>query len=442
MDKSRIILPFVIAVGLGCAPILGAEAVQGIFSSPDVKGGSSSAHGWVDEKIYVGQLATGFGAGAQTIHQPLGWFSIDGKVKPPGFPGGTYALFTLCYDGCPAFSCRANLKIDQNVAKQEKAHLTTPAHYSLMYNKDWREWAEEPWVGGDSFFQTFVATTPHITRIATKLADKSGDHHYLTLNFAVYEPSDGPPSTWKRISPVRSRYLSGGTDPVIHIFWVPFRSNEMTLKPGNTYAVRLWRDPSSQSKRFALVARPDKDDGYAKGHLYVADKALKDLDGYAYVSGGEPGTIVNHAPVGDLKPKDLIGGGRRFGQTFKASGSALAAVDIIYTTGATSPPAMPITFQLYDRPGGTAIGPAKTCYGIPLTFQGRAAAVWDRKDAPLVPGRNYYLEWTCPGANTWQLNEDLPGHAYVDGQAKPKADLAISIVEYSACQTTTKVGTR
>jgi hypothetical protein len=48
---------------------------------------------------------------------------------------------------------------------------------------------------------------------------------------------------------------------------------------------------------------------------------------------------------------------------------------------------LPITFQVYDRVNGTRIGPAKTCYGAPLAFQGRAAAIWDRDDVPLVPGR-------------------------------------------------------
>jgi hypothetical protein len=341
----------------------------------------------------------------------------------------------MCYDRAPAFSCDVNRTIPEGKAVLDHQKLETRAHYSVMYNKDWHEWGESPWIQADNFYQTFVADGPHVTRFATKLADKTGDHYFMTLNFAIYEVNDGPPSTWKKISPTRQRFLSEGTDPIIHIFWVPYQSKEVVMTPGKTYAMRLWRDPSSQSEEFSLVVRKDKSDGYPKGHLYIGDKPRKDYDAYAYVSGGEPGTIVNHAAVGELKLKDLAGGGKRFGQTFEASGTSLAGVDIVYTTGAPRPPTLPVTFQLYDKPGGQPIGPAKTCYGFPLAFQGRAAAVWKPGEVQLTPRRTYYLEWSTEPCNTWILNEDLPGHAYIDGIAKPKMDLALSIAEYSKSKT-------
>jgi hypothetical protein len=432
MRNTRAAVLMVAVVGLAAAPTLAAEAVQGLMATQGVTGRTATPHGWVEERVFVGQLRSGFGAGTTTAAQPPGWFSISGAVRPGGFPAGDYAIFTLSYDSAPAFSVNPRVSLSGGTETLENMKLDTPAHYSVIYNTDSHEWADEPWLAGDSFYQTFVATGPHITRIATKLADKSGDHAYLTLNFAVYEAGKGPPSTWKRISPVRSRFLSGNTDPIIHVFWVPYRSNEVTLTPGKLYAIRLWRDPSSQSETFSLVARPDHGDGYAGGCLYVGDTPRKDYDAYAYVSGGATGTIVNHAPVGSLELKDLIGAGTRFGQTFRATGVGLAAVDIIYATGDARPPELPITFQVYDKLGGKPIGPAKTCYGTPAAFQGRAAAIWARGDVPLVPGKIYYLEWTSPGCNTWRLNEDLPGEAYVDEVAKPDADLAMSIVEYTA----------
>lgn len=408
-----------------------ADVVQGSFTTDGVTGRKATPHGWVEQKVFLGPWKTGYGFGWQSGAQPRGSFRAAAPDTAPPLPAGTYALFSLCYDAAPAFAINPDVRITGDPEPAE-ARLNTPAHYSVLYNAAYEEWDRSPWVHASDFFQTFVATSPYITRIATKLADKSGDHYHLTLDYAVYETGDGPPSTWKRISPVRSRFLSGGTDPIIHIFWVPFRSDEVNLTPGKTYALRLWRDPKSQSETFALVVRPDKGDGYAGGHLYVGDKPRTDLDAYAYVSGGKPGTIVNHAPVGDAEPKNLVGTAKRYGQTFRASGEGLAAADIIYATGEPRPKALPITFQLYDKPGGRPIGPAKTCYGMPLAFQARAAAVWMKGDAPLTPGREYYLEWSSPGCNTWQLNEDLPGHAYRDGEPKPDADLAMSIVEYAA----------
>jgi hypothetical protein len=433
-ETTKRLLTKVAALGIiGAVPgiVCGASLVQGSFKIAGVTGRQAQAHGWAEENIYVGQLKSGFGAGTRSDHTPPGRFSISGEARPGGFAAGDYALFSLCYDGMVPFTCRMDVKIPEGAGTLGKIDLETPAHYSVMYDsKGYEAWGKSPWVGGNDFYQTFVATTPHVTRIGTRLADKSGDHQYMTLDFAVYEPNDGPPSTWKRISPVRSRFLSGSTDPIIHIFWVPYRSNEVQLIPGRTYAIRLWRDPKSQSERFALVARTDKGDGYAHGHLFVGDQAREDLDAYAFISGGQPGTVVNHEPVGDTDLKAFAGTAKRHGQTFRASGTSLAGLDIVYATGQARPDPFPFVFQAYDQPGGKPIGPAKTCYGLPLTFQGRAAAVWTKGEVPLKPGQMYYVEWTSPACNTWQLNEDLPGEAYVDGTAKPNADLAMSIVEY------------
>jgi hypothetical protein len=293
------------------------------------------------------------------------------------------------------------------------------------------EWGESPYISGTDFYQTFVATTQHVTRIAVKLGTKSGDHVSLTLNYAIYEPDEGAPSGWKRISPVRSRTYGNNVDPVIHIYHVAYHSDEISLKPGKTYAVRFWRDPSSVAETFTIVARSDKGDGYRNGHLYRGNDPLEKLDAYAYISGGAPGTVVNHAPVGDPGMKKFAGSAQRFGQTFRASGTSLAGIDTIYADGNVKPPSIPIQFQMYDRPGGQPIGPARECYGLPLTFQARAAAVWMPGEVPLVPGRTYYLEWTLPKLfNMWVLNEDLPGEAYRDGKAMPDSDLAMSMVEY------------
>jgi len=413
-------------------PAFGAGAVQGLFVADGVTGRSVTAHGWTDELIYVGQLSVGFGAGGRAIYQPPGWYSVNGSAQPPGFPAGTYALFTLRFDGIPAFSCRTNLELPGGSTVVDHQELRTPAHCSVMYNVTYTEWAPSPWIWGDSFCQTFVATTSHVTRVATKLAGKSGDHYWLRLNYAIYQPDGGPPSTWPQISPVRNRWLSGGTDPIIHILAVQYKSSEVSLVPGQTYAVRFWRAPDSQSTSFALVARPDIGDGYAGGHLYAGDTARTDLDAYAYVSGGEPNTIVNHAPVVDLQFLELVGSSGRYGQTFQASGTSLAGVDIVYATGDGNPPSLPVTFRVYTGVGGAQIGPSKLCYGVPGFYEARAAAVWREGEVPLVPGQMYYIEWTSTGFNTWRTNEDLPGQAYVDREARPTSDLMMSIAEYES----------
>jgi hypothetical protein len=416
-----------------------AGPVKGVLQTEGVTGGKAQPHGWVEQKVYVGRGTPAaddseriFGAGGMTAAQPPGAFSIAPPEEKGPFAAGPGRVFSLCYDGTLPFFFGDVLRLAAADEPVKAGELVTPAHYSVMYATKWEEWGQKPWLWGADFYQTFTATGPHVTRIATKLAGKSGDHFHLTLNYAIYSTTDGPPSEWKQISPTRSVFLSEGTDPIIHIHWVPFQSQEVTLEPGKRYAARFWRNEVSQSDTFAMVTRPDSGDGYREGHLWADGKERKDLDVYAFVSGGDNGTVVNHAPVGSFKLDKLVGTAKRHGQTFKATGVGLAGVDMIYATGAANPPQLPVTFQLYDKPGGKPIGPPRTCVAISLAFQGRAAALWAPNEAPLKPGQMYYLEWTSPGFNIWRVNEDLPGEAYVDGKRLADADLAMSIAEYAS----------
>ncbi len=432
--NNKLLLSAIVLIGPFTTTASAAEKLVGVMAAPGLTGRSDQPHAWVEEKLYIADLQGTAGGSAITLGSPRGRFTFPAPGNELDVNAGRPAIFTLGFDTIPALTVWKDIKglADDKPGNDD---LITPAHYSVMYNHDWKQWSEKPWVEASDFYQTFKATGPYVTRIATKLADKSGDHYHMTLNFAVYEPNDGPPSTWKRISPVRSRFLSQGTDPIIHIFWVTFRSSEVTLTPGKIYAVRFWRAEVSMSERFAMVVREDKGDGYADGHLYMGDEPRRDLDCYAYVSGGEPGTLVNHTPVEPVNVKDLIGSAESYGQTFTATGTSLAAAEAIYATGAATPPALNITFQVYDRPGGKPIGKARSCYGLPLAFQGRAAVMWERDEVKLEPGRQYYIEWKASGGcNTWKLGEDLPGEAYKDGKPVPGADLVLVLAEYDGKQ--------
>lgn len=409
------------------ASVFAASEVHGRLNSDGCTGRSVTPHGWGEEIIYLSPLISNVtGGGGTTLTNPAGWYSIAG-----GFNAGDYLLSTLGFDGVPAFSA-SRITLPGGSVVVDPVYLTTPAHYSVMYNQNYTEWASEPWLWGSSFYQTFVATSHHITRLATKLAGKSGDHYWMVLNFGVYATNGGVPSTWPLISPIRSYYFAGGVDPIIVTAWAPFRSNEMNLTVGQTYALRMWAAPGSQATSFALVTRPDVNNGYAAGQLYAGDTPRPDLDAYAYVSGGDPSTVTNYAPVSSYDLITIANWSTRFGQTFQATGSGLAGVEIVYTTGQPDTVSLPISFQLYDQPNGTPIGPVRRTAGVHGYYQGRASAAWADGEAPLVTGQMYYLEWTPPlsGCNTWYLNEDMPGQAYLNGVAQPTHDLMMAIAEY------------
>lgn len=405
--------------------VCGGE-IRGRMTVEGVTGRDAPPKGWMEEHVFLSPAGPGAGAGAVTANTPSGMFAIPGI-----FPPGEHLLFTLRTDGIPAFAVRP-VVVPGGDADIGDIDFTTPAHYSVMYDRGAEEWGDEPWLHGDDFYQTFLATGPTVTRVATRIADKRPSYTELRLNYAVYEVNDGPPSSWEQISPVRTRVLSPTTDPIIHIFWVAYRSQEVTLVPGRAYAVRFWRDPESQSTEFSLVARPDRGDGYAQGRLYIGDMPRDDWDAFGYVSGGAAGTVVNHAPVEDFGADDLLGWNERFGQTFRASGTGLAAVECAYATGEAAP-RRDVTFQVYDGVGGRPIGPAKSCAGLPRVFQGRAAVAWARGEVPLEPGRIYYVEGVSSGLNVWRMKEDLPDVcAYIDGESRAPHDMTMAIAEYAA----------
>jgi len=420
------------AVPLATSVAYAITNVQGFHTTDGCTGQSVTPHGFREEFVYLGQLDVGWGAGGTGYYGPTnaGWFSIPKSIPPGSFPGGTYGLFCIDYSGAPGFSYRTDIVCPDDPGVITGQNLNVSSQYSVMYNESWYEWTSEPWVWGTDFYQTFVATHPHITRVATRLAGKSGDHYWMNLNFAVYETNGGAPSTWTQISDMRQVYLAGTMDPIIHLLWVPYRSSDMDLVVGNEYAVRFWLDPGSQSDSFAIVARPDESDGYVDGMMYSGDTALPDWDAYGFVSGGAPGTLVNHAPI-DYTEAMMATWTNVFGQTFQASGTSLAAVEIVYATGDAAPPNLEFEFQVYDAVGGSPIGPPKTCYGLSGHYQGRAAVMWDEGDIPLTYGNFYYVEWVeqAGGANTWYMNENLSGDGYINRVMQTK-DMMMSIAEY------------
>ena len=394
-----------------------ATNVQGLLTADGLTGRNATPKGWGLEFIYIGQLEVGLGGGGGITvwNNPPGWYSI---TVPNGFLGGRWSMFHLRFDGAPAFAFNDNLQIPGGGGNLENTRLNTPAHYSVMYNSQWTEWSAEPWIWGTDFYQTFKATGPHITRVATKLAGKSGDHVPMFLNFDIYSTNDGPPSGWTKLTNTRTIWISGNTDPIIHIFWVPYHSNELFLTEGETYAARFWRGPASEAASFAIVARFDNNTGYADGMLYSGNTAQPNRDAYAYISGGAEDTVVNFAPITSVEVGDLAGSGVKHGQTFTATGISLAGVETAYATGDPSPPSFQVTFQLYDAPGGNPIGPPRMCYGVPEHYEARTAVFWRNGEVPLVKGNTYYLEWrnnNPSGNNVWFMLDNLEGKGYVNG---------------------------
>jgi len=440
MNRSRI--P-VLALGALC--VLGslsfaASTVQGWMTADGVTGRPASRpHKWDREIVYLGGAGEGgVTAGMRMLAYEKGWFFIQ---PPGGFPGGRYIPFTINManidGGSVGFDHVDAVSIPAGSTAVENLQFRTHAHYSVMYDADYTEWTAEPWVWGSDFYQTFVATGPSVTRVATKLAGKNGDHYSMTLNYAIYKTTAGPPSTWTRISPIRTRFLPGTMDPIIHILDVNFLSSEAPTTPGEEYAIRYWLGAGSQSTAFAIVARPEDGSGFAAGQAWSGDSSLPGWDLYGYVTGGAPETITTFCPLNHEEPMDnvLLGWQNKQGQTFVASGLGLAAVELMYTVGCAPNPSLPVTVTVYNGFGGAKIGTSKMSYTVTDECQGRVAAFWEAGEVPLEAGRTYYVEFDATaggGINVWGMKGDMPGvNAYVGGVSKAPTDLPMMIAEYS-----------
>lgn len=423
-------------------PAGAATSIQGWMTSEGITGRSGvTPHRWDREIVYVSPAGSGgVTAGMRMLAMEPGWFLLQ---PPGGFPAGRYTMFSINMGsidgGSVSFDYSPNpLNVAGGPGQITEQQFRTHADYSVMYNRQYTEWAGEPWIWGTDFYQTFIATSTSITRVATKLAGKSGDHHWLMMNVGLYKTNAGPPSGWTPISPVREVYLSGNTDPIIHIFDVNYLSSEAPVNPGEEYAVRFWRRQDSQSGSFAMVARPETGNGYAGGQAYVGNNPVA-WDLYGHFSGGAPGTIINFCPLDQVVPADasvFLGWRNKHGQVFRASGNGLAAVELLYTVGCSPNPSLPITITVYNGFGGAPIGPSKRTYTVTDECQGRAAVFWEPGEVPMTPGQSYYVEFDATeagGINAWPMIRDIPNaHAYTEGVSRAPLDLPMTIAEYSA----------
>jgi hypothetical protein len=406
----------------------GADEIVGKLGSPQLSSDPDrGVQSWPEQLVFVSPRGEGRGDADWSSTNPRGAYDLS--IPNHQFQG-EHAVFTVMAEGLVPFAYQfTEVPCGDGQHTQD---LVVDGDYVVMYPRGAEDWGPEKdhWLWGGDFYQTFVARSRHITRASTRLAGKRD--HVTKLNFQLVKVGEGPPSSWEPVSPVRTTPLP---EP-IYLFtsWVAWHSEEVDLIPGEQYALHLWCPQGpADTHDFALVARRDRGDGYTEGRLYEGDTPIADpgRDMFGYF-GGDVGnnTLVNYGPVRyfDL-PGELVGWNTSFGQTFTATGEALAGAEVVVAP--LGDLTEPVTFQLYDRVGGEPIGPSKTCWGAPGPFQSRVGAFWYPGEAPLEPGKQYYLECSSAGINTWDMRGAyLGGALYVDRRMRPGRDLRMVLAEY------------
>lgn len=113
-------------------------------------------------------------------------------------------------------------------------------------------------------------------------------------------------------------------------------------------------------------------------------------------------------------------------QTFVATGADLAMVSLVSPSGGSL---VRLTVH-QDDPFGAQIGPARVFTNGSLF---PAGARWAPGELPLIPGRTYAVRFSSPNATLWRpalsyrVDEYPNGHAWIDGEPIPEAELSVSI---------------
>ncbi len=303
--------------------------------------------------------------------------------------------------------------------------------FSTYFKTDWVMSAESTW------YQTFVATGSGIRGVAFSYAGDSPSY----IDVAVLRDNGNPDvRSWPVVAQRTDGSVSDVTDN-----WVRFRSSECPTTPGVRYAVRL----SAVGHNIQPYKRNKDSGSYVGGRAYNSAGAAQSFDINVTVFSDNDGTSVTMNKrtegIGDLQDGNFSG---RWGQSFVARGSSLAAVDV-WAAGAEHKWNLDFAWKIYPAgpagPSGPQIGPTKTTQAAYQSFgEGLHAVSYIPNEVRLTPGQTYMVEFTIvnppPESNGFNPNV-MTDDSYADGMGffwapggwipRPEIDLAMTIVEYT-----------
>ncbi len=336
-------------------------------------------------------------------------------------PAGTYSI----YVNQPLFFGRPALIADCAVLSGTTTtqHIAPPMDFCCNFTDTWAL----PW--GDAWYQTFVARGTSITGVSFRLAGTNADE----VEVSILAVDGAAPSQWTTVSDAAARRTPAKS---LADNWVKWRSNLVPVTPGRAYAVKL-RGTHGGDLKFSPFNRAKDAQSYPDGRAYDAAGTAQDYDLNVTVFSDSDGTVVSYikttSELGELIDNYY---GTRWGQTFKAIGSSLAAVDV-WAAGADSNWDLDFTFTVREGgPAGARIGPAKTTKAAYQAFgAGLHAVSYNPGEASLAPGRTYYIEFTnSTGFNPYIMRrtQDLyaDGTGYQDGAVR-NDDVSMTILEYA-----------
>lgn len=344
----------------------------------------------------------------------------DGYYRIDNVPAGTYSI----YISQPDFFASPTVVPNVRISDGQPMTLTVllDVDYSCFWREDgWTDWG--PW----DWYQTFRATGTAVRGVTWRMAG-SGLYNGKTAHVRILEDNGQPDvRQWKEVGSGTDGQLGADSDE-----WVRWPSGQVPLTHGKMYAVNIHIDGG-----LAIYKRNKDANSYAHGRAYDGDGNPRDFDLHMAVFVDRNRQAVTHTRRSP-GPGNLAGqGGTSWGQTFIATGTSLAAVDLFEANGIE--PTFELTWTVRQGgPAGPRIGPEKTAQGAYFASSADLCGVsYQPGQVPLTPGQCYYIEARNPQDQSFTAFLQEPWNRYDDGQAYRNAapvtneDLAMTIVEYT-----------
>ncbi|MBN1422768.1 MAG: carboxypeptidase regulatory-like domain-containing protein [Planctomycetes bacterium] len=370
---------------------------------------------------------------------PLGGGSIGPSRRlgaPPGEPARHDGYFSISaeaglyslYVSQPLFYARPTLIRAVEIRSGRTTTLSPAPAIDICTNvtDTWALPYQTTW------YQTFAGRGTSITGVSFRLAGTNASE----IEIAVLAVEDGAaPGAWSEVSPGTARRVPAGA---LGDTWGRWRSGDIPTVPGSLYAVRL-RGVAGGDRGFSPFNRAKDANSPPDARAYNGAGQAQAYDVNVTVFSDSDGVVIPYAKtttgLGDLR--DGYFGGR-WAQTFRATGSSLAAVDV-WAAGGNNHWDLDFTFTIRKGgPSGLRIGSVKTTKAAYQAFgAGLHAVCYNPGEVSLIPGQTYAIEFTNPeGFNPYVFDRGQDayagGAAYQDGALKDggSVDLSMTIVEY------------
>lgn len=334
--------------------------------------------------------------------------------------------------------------------------LSPTADYAVYHEGAWDNKA------ASDYWQTFVAKGTSLTHVGFRLAHDGVDGAgpgKQNLLVSVLRKGQGTPEKWEQIGPsmLIPDVDSGG--PKNYIWSAGWNSGQVTLTPGQQYAVHLKAE--ANGGKFQPFWRETQGNPESCYRLAAGQAGWVSQQMWMSVGSDGDGLLIPYNKRVHQQFVELTKFSKKWSQTYVANGKSLAGVILYAATSGVQPSMNHQRLAVRVRRGG-ADGPAVGIEKIAIgngNFTGDASwgafgAAYAPEEVPLEPGQTYAIEFESienyetlhgyvnikgmpsdnkPGFNPYRKHPSDPyekGTAFLNGSQAMEYDLDMQVIEY------------